>query len=121
MLEIFKTFTFDAAHHLGGNVPAGHDYGRMHGHSFTVEVYLQGKADPHKGWILDLAELESLLETLRARLDHRTLNDIPGLETPTLERLCGWLWAEIAPIFPQLARIRVSRGTRGEGCTLTAG
>jgi 6-pyruvoyltetrahydropterin/6-carboxytetrahydropterin synthase len=119
MLEIFKTFTFDAAHHLAANVPAGHAYARMHGHSFTVEVYLQGEIDPHKGWIVDLAALDRLLENLHARLDHHTLNDIPGLETPTLERLCQWLWAEIAPVFPQLAKIRVARGTRGEGCTLS--
>jgi 6-pyruvoyltetrahydropterin/6-carboxytetrahydropterin synthase len=41
MFEIFKEFTFEAAHHLAVNVAEGHRYSRLHGHSFQVQVYLR--------------------------------------------------------------------------------
>ena len=36
-MEIFKEFSFEAAHRLP-NVPAGHKCARLHGHSFRVEI-----------------------------------------------------------------------------------
>jgi 6-pyruvoyltetrahydropterin/6-carboxytetrahydropterin synthase len=44
---------------------------------------------------------------LRQELDHRSLNDVPGLENPTAERLCAWLWQRIQPRFAGLAAITV--------------
>src|SRR5712691_9466787 len=46
MFEIFKEFTFEAAHQLAVNVGDGHPYARLHGHSFKVEIFLRGEADP---------------------------------------------------------------------------
>jgi 6-pyruvoyltetrahydropterin/6-carboxytetrahydropterin synthase len=43
MYEIFKEFTFEAAHHLALNVAAGPPYAQLHGRSFRVEVYLRGE------------------------------------------------------------------------------
>ena len=40
-MEIFKEFTIEAAHHLP-NVPTGHKCGRLHGHSFRIEVHVRG-------------------------------------------------------------------------------
>ncbi|HLF24476.1 MAG TPA: 6-carboxytetrahydropterin synthase, partial [Burkholderiales bacterium] len=37
MVEIFKVFTVEAAHHLP-NVPLEHKCRRLHGHSFRIEV-----------------------------------------------------------------------------------
>ncbi|MCW9040055.1 MAG: 6-carboxytetrahydropterin synthase, partial [Rhodospirillales bacterium] len=36
-MEIYKKFTFEAAHFLP-NVPDGHKCGRLHGHSFEVTL-----------------------------------------------------------------------------------
>ena len=38
-MEIFKEFTFEAAHQLP-NVPADHKCARLHGHSFRVEIHV---------------------------------------------------------------------------------
>jgi len=46
------------------------------------------------------------------------LNEQPGLESPTLEHLCQWFAARLAPAFPGLSRIAVSRPTVGESCAL---
>jgi len=42
-MEIFKEFTFEAAHRLP-NVPEGHKCARLHGHSFRVELICEGEA-----------------------------------------------------------------------------
>ncbi len=119
MLEIFKTFSFDAAHTLAGNVPEGHPYSRMHGHSFQVEVTLRGKPDPATGWIADLAEVDHLLTGVKSKLDHQFLNDIEGLQPPTLENLARWIHAALQPSLAGIAKIVVRRGSAGEGCVYT--
>lgn len=115
MYEIFKEFTFDAAHHLGANVHQGHMYGQLHGHSFTATVVLRGEPDPGKHWIADLGQLKEALDKVQSELDHRYLNDIKGLEISTMENICFWIWTKLKPEFPSLYRVEVKRGTLGEG------
>jgi 6-pyruvoyltetrahydropterin/6-carboxytetrahydropterin synthase len=120
MIEIFKEFTFDAAHQLAANVPPGHIYGDLHGHSFKVEVFLRGTPDPETGWIADFAELDAVIRPVRERLDHNYLNEIEGLETPTLENISRWIWERLKPGIPQLHRVVIRRGSCGEGCVFRA-
>ena len=44
-MHIFKVFQLEAAHRLP-NVPAGHKCARLHGHSFRIEIHVQGDPDP---------------------------------------------------------------------------
>jgi 6-pyruvoyltetrahydropterin/6-carboxytetrahydropterin synthase len=116
-LEITKEFRFDAAHFLPG-MPDGHSYRRMHGHSFRVAVSLAGTPDPAHGWITDFAEVDAALTELKGVLDHATLNDLPGLENPTLEVIAGWIAERLERQFPTLTRISLHRDSVGETCTL---
>jgi 6-pyruvoyltetrahydropterin/6-carboxytetrahydropterin synthase len=116
MIEIFKEFTFEAAHHLAVNVRPGHAYSRLHGHSFKVEVFLRGEPDPATGWVVDFADVEREVQAIRAELDHNYLNDIAGLELPTLENISRWIWQRLDGPLPGLDRIIVRRGSCGEGC-----
>ena len=113
-MEIYKEFTFEAAHLLP-NVPAGHKCGRLHGHSFRIEVHVTGELDATLGWIMDYAEIKSLVKPVIAWLDHFYLNDIPGLENPTSEVIARWLWQELKPALPQLSKI-VVKETCTSGC-----
>ena len=47
-MEIFKEFSFEAAHRLP-NVPAGHKCARLHGHTFYVRICLEGDIDEEQG------------------------------------------------------------------------
>jgi 6-pyruvoyltetrahydropterin/6-carboxytetrahydropterin synthase len=105
-VEIFKTFTLECAHRLP-NVPAGHKCERLHGHSFRVEVHVAGPVDPTLGWVMDFADLKKAFQPLFERLDHRYLNDVPGLENPTSENVARWIWRELKPALPRLARVVV--------------
>lgn len=103
---IFKQFSFDSAHFLPF-VKEGHKCGRMHGHTYTLTVYLEGDVDPASGWVLDFTDLKEIVNPLVKSLDHRTLNDIPGLENPTSERLAQWFWEKIKPLLPLLSKIEI--------------
>ncbi|HLI66615.1 MAG TPA: 6-carboxytetrahydropterin synthase [Caulobacteraceae bacterium] len=115
--EITKARTFDAAHYLDEG-PADGRYRRLHGHSFRVEATLAGALAP-AGWVADLAALDAALGAIAADLDHGLLNEKPGLETPTLERLCAYFAERLAADFPALSRIVVSRPSLGESCALS--
>ncbi len=113
-MEIYKEFTFEAAHLLP-NVPAGHKCGRLHGHSFRVQVHIAGDVDPLSGWIMDFADLKAAFKPIYQRLDHYYLNDIEGLENPTSEVLAQWIWRQLKPTLPQLSKI-VIQETCTSGC-----
>lgn len=110
-MEIYKEFTFEAAHRLP-YVPEGHKCGRLHGHSFRVEIHVRGPVDPHTGWIIDFADIKAAFQPLYEQLDHNYLNEIPGLENPTSENLSLWIWDKLKPTLPLLARVVVK-----ETCT----
>lgn len=99
---ISKRFTFDSAHRLP-HVPEGHKCARLHGHTYTVKVYVRGPVADHEGWIVDFGDLKARWKPIEARLDHHMLNDLPGLENPTAERLAAWIADELGADGP-LAR-----------------
>jgi 6-pyruvoyltetrahydropterin/6-carboxytetrahydropterin synthase len=112
--EIFKEFRIESAHWLP-NVPAGHKCARMHGHSFRIGVHVSGPIDPQLGWVCDFADLSKAFAPLLEQLDHRCLNEIPGLENPTSERLAEWIWGRLKPSLPMLSRV-VIHETCTSGC-----
>jgi 6-pyruvoyltetrahydropterin/6-carboxytetrahydropterin synthase len=114
IMEIFKEFTFEAAHYLP-QVPAEHKCRRLHGHSFQVSVQVKGTPGETSGWIMDFADIKTAFEPLYQQLDHRYLNEIAGLENPTSEIIARWIWQRLKPCLPQLSRI-VIRETCQSGC-----
>jgi 6-pyruvoyltetrahydropterin/6-carboxytetrahydropterin synthase len=105
-MEVFKDFTFDSAHFLP-NVPPGHKCARMHGHTYRVRIVLEGPLHPVFGWVRDFADIKDAWKPLEAQLDHHVLNDIPGLDNPTAERIAAWIWQQLLPKLPELTRIEV--------------
>ncbi len=64
------------------------------------------------GWVMDYADIKAAFAPLHQRLDHHYLNEIPGLENPTSERIAEWIWSELYPALPLLTEIVVA-----ETCT----
>lgn len=113
-MQIYKEFSFDAAHLLP-NVPKGHKCGRLHGHTFYVKIVIAGEVDAHTGWIMDFAELKEAFAPIYAQLDHYYLNEIEGLENPTSENLARWIWQRLKPQLALLDTIEVKE-TCTSGC-----
>ncbi|MGD0636088.1 MAG: 6-carboxytetrahydropterin synthase QueD [Beijerinckiaceae bacterium] len=105
-MKISQAFTFEAAHRLP-NVPETHRCRRLHGHSYRVELRLEGPVDPDSGFVADFFDLEAAFAPLLACLDHNTLNEVAGLENPTAENIAIWIWERIRPVLPQISAVVV--------------
>jgi len=113
-VEIFKEFTFEAAHRLP-EVPEDHKCSRLHGHSFRAAVHLEGAVDERAGWVRDFADISGAVGPVLELLDHHYLNEIDGLENPTSENLARWIWDRLSPSLPELSSVEV-RETCTTGC-----
>jgi 6-pyruvoyltetrahydropterin/6-carboxytetrahydropterin synthase len=113
-MEIFREFTFEAAHRLP-RVPDGHKCARLHGHSYRVTICVERPVDERTGWVMDFADLKTAFAPLDEQLDHRYLNDVAGLENPTSENLAHWIWNAIEDSLPELSQV-VVRETCTSGC-----
>jgi 6-pyruvoyltetrahydropterin/6-carboxytetrahydropterin synthase len=102
--QLTRVFYFESAQTLP-KVPAGHKCARLHGHSFKIEVSIEGEVDPATGWVYDHAVISRAMKPLIERLDHAYLNDIPGLENPTIELIGAWFWDQLADACPGLCEI----------------
>lgn len=113
-MNIFRVFTIEAAHRLP-NVPVGHKCARLHGHSFRIELHLQGEVDATSGWVMDFAEVKAAFQPIYDQLDHHYLNEIDGLENPTSENLARWVWRRTKAVLPLLGKV-VIHETCTSGC-----
>ena len=74
-MRIVKSINFDAAHFLDHD-PDARPYARMHGHSFLLEVVIDGEPEDETGWVVDFGDVAEALQELHDALDHRLLNGI---------------------------------------------
>jgi 6-pyruvoyltetrahydropterin/6-carboxytetrahydropterin synthase len=119
-VELFKEFTFEAAHRLPFVAP-GHKCARLHGHSYRVIVHVEGPVDTATGMVMDFADIKAAVKPIiDEHLDHYYLNDVPGLENPTSENLARWVWQKLNSLLPSLSAIQVSE-TCTSGCIYRGG
>ena len=109
-MRLSKKFHAESAHLLP-RVPEGHKCRRLHGHSYVIEIIVEGEVDPHTGWVMDYADITAACAPLGDQLDHHYLNEVEGLDNPTSENIARWLWVRLADTLP-LAEIRID-----ETCT----
>ena len=60
----------------------------------------------------DKIDISESFKPLFEQLDHRYLNEIPGLENPTSENIARWIWQQLRPNLPLLTEVIVA-----ETCT----
>jgi 6-pyruvoyltetrahydropterin/6-carboxytetrahydropterin synthase len=61
---------------------------------------------------MDYADISAAFKPLWAKLDHRYLNEVAGLENPTSENIAVWIWNRLKPRLPLLTEVVVA-----ETCT----
>ena len=110
MILLSRTIHFNAAHRLFRR-DRSEEWNRAtfgkcnnphgHGHTYTVEVTVEGPIDPVTGWVLDFSHLKRIVdEKVVRRCDHRNLNvDVDFLAgvVPTAENLAVCFWNELTP------------------------
>ena len=119
---VSQGFFFDAAHTLKRQVEA-QGSARVHGHTYQAEVSFSGQPDAASGMVVDLGWVRAHIVQVKEKLDHRLLDEVADLGTPTLENLCAFVAAQFADFqAPQahgrLSRVRIWREGIGDACTL---
>ena len=115
-MELSYRFGFDAAHYFEHFAP-GHPNRAVHGHSFQVEVAVRGEPDARTGFAVDFGDIERACAGVREALDHRLLNEVDRLGSPSLENLSRWIWQQLVPDLRGLCRVTVRRDSAGQSCT----
>jgi 6-pyruvoyltetrahydropterin/6-carboxytetrahydropterin synthase len=105
-VELRKEYRFEAAHFLP-NVPPGHKCARMHGHSYKVELSLEGPVNPATGWLIDFSDIDLVWDPLFKQFDHHVLNEVKGLENSTCENLAVFIWQAIKPRLAELSAVTI--------------
>ena len=89
-MRIYKQFQIEAAHLLP-NLPEEHKCRRLHGHSFSIEIHVEGELGIETGWVMDFADIRKAFRPIFDMLDHRFLNEVEGLENLTSENIARWI------------------------------
>lgn len=115
--ELSQRFYFEAAHTLRRTIDAAGSL-RIHGHTYHAEVTLVGKPDPQSGMMMDLAFLRQEVNKVREQLDHRFLDEVPGIGPATLENLCAFVYNNLKDTLPNISRVTIERPASGDKCCL---
>ena len=102
MLTVTKIFEFEAAHRLPNYEGDCHN---MHGHTYKLEVTVNGMVDQKQGMIIDFKKLKKIVQIrVLSYMDHQVLND--HVENPTAENLIAFIVSQLLVPF------------KSEGCAL---
>lgn len=105
--ELKQHFQIESARFLP-HLPKSHPCSRVHGHSFKIVLTLVGGLDPQIGWVIDYNDIQSLVKPIFDELDHKVLNEVPGLENPTSELLAKWIYDRVIAKLPILTKVMVA-------------
>jgi len=115
--ELSQRFFFDAAHTLKRSIGA-EGSARIHGHTYSAEIAVQGCPDTTTGMVLDLGILREHAQRIRSCLDHRFLDEVDGLGVPTLENLCLYVERALVASGIRPCRVSIWREGIGDRCDL---
>jgi len=105
MYTISKEFHFSASHQLHG-LKSEHPCGRIHGHNYTLKIFLRG--EPNKdGFVQDYNDLKPISDWVNNTLDHRHLNDVFNFQT-SVENMSKYIFDLFKPQFPLLVAVEMS-------------
>ena len=115
--ELSQKFYFEAAHSLEREVDTEASR-RIHGHTYHAEVALTAPISDRSGMVVDLGLFRRAIDSVRETLDHRFLDEVPGIGPATLENLCSYIFDYLKEGLPQLSHVAIERPASGDKCLL---
>ena len=101
-MRVGREFHIDSSHVLPGHPKCG----VMHGHTYRIEVLVEGPDDA--AMVLDFDELREVVDAFLEHLDHHHLNEV--LDMPTVENLARYIHAGLSKKLAGVAAIRIWEG-----------
>ena len=107
-MRIGITEYMDCAHFLPDHTKCG----RLHGHTYKVEVVIEG--DKSGGMVVDFSDLKAETRKVLQEYDHRSWNDV--LDYPSVENICELLARQLKQRldFPFVIRVWEGHGKWAE-------
>ena len=115
-MQLFKEYIIHASRFLP-KLPDEHICSKMHGHTFYIKLDLEGELNPKDDFVIDFYDLDTVFNKhIGVKIDHKILNEVDGLESPTTELLTKWIWNNLKPHLNLLSEVTVREGST-YGCT----
>jgi len=118
-MKLTQNFYFEAAHTLKQRHTDVHTMLKsetIHGHTYHASISVEGETDEN-GMVKDFNAIGLMVDYINSHLDHKFLDEIEGLNRPTMENLCIFI-AEKAKQLKGLCEVTVERKASGDKCTL---
>ena len=107
-MKIFRTYIFHAARFIP-TLAKEHPCSNMHGHTFKIIIEVEGEINKETGFVMDFYDIDKIVKAnIIDKIDHKILNEIPGLENPSSEYLSIWIWEHLISQLPLLSKVSVS-------------
>lgn len=114
-MRFTEEWAYAHAHHLP-TFPEDHKCRRIHGHLNIVTATFSVPNGP-KGYAFDHSELDGVAARVLVHLDHRLINDVPGLEDGLAETQLAWLvdrfGSEVASLGATLVEMHLDEWSSG--------
>ena len=105
---VYRTFRIHASRFLP-NLDDEHICKKMHGHTFNITISISGEINEKTGFVIDFYDVDKIFNSyIHNKIDHKVLNDVSGLENPTSENLCKWIWDNLSNKLDGLHKVKVS-------------
>lgn len=112
---VCKIFDFPASHQ---NVHHPGHCSRIHGHTWTLEVYAKGRINTDEsiadyGMVVDFSTIkQAYREMVEPYVEHQHLNETlkEDLEEFTTELFAGWILKELKKMVPCVFKVRLWEG-----------
>ena len=105
-MVIYREYYINSARFLR-NLEEGHICSNIHGHTYNIKVFVEGPVDPKTGFVIDAFDIDKHFNKIHKQIDHKLLNEIKGLENPTSENICVWIWEKLVKELPGLSKIEI--------------
>ena len=105
---VYRSFRIHASRFLP-NLPDTHICKSMHGHTFNIKIFIEGEINQEDGFVIDFYDIDLIFNKyIHPLIDHKILNEVKGLDNPTSENLCKWIWDNLEKHISGLYRVQVS-------------
>ena len=105
-MVVYREYYINSARFLP-NLPKEHICSQIHGHTYNIKISVKGPIDPISGFVIDAFDIDAFFNKVYTKIDHKLLNEVKGLENPTSENICVFIWSQLIKDIPDLHQIEI--------------